>query len=120
MRRAILLARRLETAYPNLYSDAEASTRVRRRRLEPWRVYKIDHARAFLTETGIDVDLVAPQIEGRFASAFVRARKPERKSCSGPSAVPDRTYPRRTRVEAFLVNKGSRDVFRGPRHICSR
>jgi SAM-dependent methyltransferase len=52
--------------------------------VEPWRVYKIDDARAFLTETGIDVDRVAGQIEDRFASAFVRARKPEAKRCCGP------------------------------------
>jgi arsenite methyltransferase len=48
--------------------------------VEPWRVYKIDDARAFLTESGIDVDRVAPQVEDRFASAFVRARKPEAES----------------------------------------
>jgi arsenite methyltransferase len=44
--------------------------------IEPWRVYTVDDARAFLTEGGVDVDRVAPQLEGRFASAFVRARKP--------------------------------------------
>jgi hypothetical protein len=32
-------------------------------------------------ESGVDVDRVAPQVEDRFASAFVRARKPEKKSC---------------------------------------
>ena len=52
--------------------------------VEPWRVYKIDDARAFLTETGIDVDRLAPQVEDKFASAFVRARKPAAKSCCGP------------------------------------
>ena len=52
--------------------------------VEPWRVYKIDDARAFLTESGVDVDRLAPQVDGRFASAFVRARKPEAKSCCGP------------------------------------
>src|SRR5580765_8039054 len=45
--------------------------------VEPWRIYKIDDARSFLTEAGIDVDRLAPQVEGKFASAFVRARKPE-------------------------------------------
>jgi arsenite methyltransferase len=45
--------------------------------VEPWRVYKVDDARAFLGAAGINVDGLAPQIEGRFASAFVRARKPE-------------------------------------------
>ena len=52
--------------------------------VEPWRVYKIADARAFLSEAGIDVDRWAPQVEDKFASAFVRARKPEAKSCCGP------------------------------------
>jgi arsenite methyltransferase len=49
--------------------------------VERWRIYKVDDARAFLMESGVDVDRVAPQVEDRFASAFVRARKPETKSC---------------------------------------
>jgi arsenite methyltransferase len=53
--------------------------------VEPWRIYEIDEARAFLTESGIDVEAVASQVDGRFASAFVRARKPEAKSCCGPA-----------------------------------
>ena len=53
--------------------------------VEPWRVYKIDDTRAFLTESGVDVDRLALEVEGRFASAFVRARKPEAKSCCGPN-----------------------------------
>jgi arsenite methyltransferase len=52
--------------------------------VEPWRVYKVDDARVFLTEHGVDVDRVAPQVEGKFASAFVRARKPAAKNCCGP------------------------------------
>jgi len=53
--------------------------------VEPWRVYKIDDARAFLTESGVDVDRLAPLVDERFASAFVRARKPEATSCCGPT-----------------------------------
>src|SRR5437867_11194563 len=53
--------------------------------VEPWRIYKIDDARAFLTESGVDVDGLAPQVEDQFASAFVRARKPEATSCCGPA-----------------------------------
>ncbi len=52
--------------------------------VEPWRIYRIDDARAFLTESGVDVDRLAPQVENRFASAFVRAQKPEAKGCCGP------------------------------------
>jgi SAM-dependent methyltransferase len=44
--------------------------------LEPWRIYQIEDARAFLTEAGLDVDRLAPDVDGRFASAFIRARKP--------------------------------------------
>lgn len=44
--------------------------------LEPTRVYDIEDARAFLTGQGLDVDALAPQVEGKFMSAFVRARKP--------------------------------------------
>ena len=53
--------------------------------VEPWRIYKIDDARSFLAENGIDADRLAPQVDGKFASAFVRARKPEAKSCCGPA-----------------------------------
>jgi SAM-dependent methyltransferase len=52
--------------------------------VEPWRIYKIDDARAFLAEGGLDVDRLAPAVEGRFASAFIRARKPAAASCCGP------------------------------------
>jgi len=52
--------------------------------VDPWRVYRLEDARAFLTESGIDVDRIAPQVEDRFASAFVRARKPKTDTCCGP------------------------------------
>jgi len=53
--------------------------------LEPWRIYQVDDARAFLAESGVDVEQLASQIEGRFVSAFVRARKPAgSKDCCGP------------------------------------
>ena len=45
--------------------------------IEPTRVYDIEDARAFLTGKGIDVDAIAPQVEGKFMSAFVRAVKPK-------------------------------------------
>jgi SAM-dependent methyltransferase len=52
--------------------------------VEPWLIYDVENARAFLTEQGIDIDRLGPQVDGKFASAFVRARKPEAKSCCGP------------------------------------
>lgn len=53
--------------------------------VEPWRVYRVDDARAFLAESGVDVDRLAPEIDGKIASAFVRARRPEAKACCGPT-----------------------------------
>ncbi len=44
--------------------------------IEPTRVYDIEDARAFLSGQGLDVDALAPQVEEKFMSAFVRAVKP--------------------------------------------
>jgi SAM-dependent methyltransferase len=44
--------------------------------IEPTRVYDINDARTFLTGQGLDVDRLAPQMEGKFMSAFIRAVKP--------------------------------------------
>jgi SAM-dependent methyltransferase len=46
--------------------------------VEPTRIYQVDDARTFLAGAGLDVDALAPEIEGRFMSAFVRAIKPQR------------------------------------------
>jgi len=46
--------------------------------LEPTRIYRTDDARDFLAGSGIDVDAIAPDVDGKFMSAFVRARKPTR------------------------------------------
>jgi len=45
--------------------------------IETTRVYKVQDARAFLTAKGLDVDALASQVDGRFMSAFIRARKPQ-------------------------------------------
>lgn len=45
--------------------------------IEPTRVYNVEDARQFLSEAGVDVDAIAPQVEGRFLSAFIRAAKPK-------------------------------------------
>jgi SAM-dependent methyltransferase len=44
--------------------------------VEPTRVHSVEDARHFLAEVGIDADAVAPLIEGKFISAFIRAAKP--------------------------------------------
>jgi len=43
--------------------------------LEPTRVYRAAEARAALAEAGLDADALAPQIDGKIFSAFIRARK---------------------------------------------
>ena len=62
--------------------------------LEPTRVYDIEDARVFLTEAGISVDEIAPHVEGKFLSAFIRATKPAARCCAPgcctPEAVPGR------------------------------
>jgi SAM-dependent methyltransferase len=44
--------------------------------IEPTRIYRSEDALSFLEGQGIDVQAVAPLVEGKFMSAFVRARKP--------------------------------------------
>ena len=54
--------------------------------IEPTRIYRVDDAREFLTAEGIDVDAMAPQVDGKFMAAFIRAVKPsEARSCCGPA-----------------------------------
>jgi arsenite methyltransferase len=50
--------------------------------IEPTRIYDVEDARAFLSTEGIDVDAIAPEVEGKFMSAFIRATKPA--GCCGP------------------------------------
>lgn len=50
--------------------------------IEPTRVYNIEDARTFLSGQGVDVDAIAPQVEGKFMSAFIRATKPA--ACCAP------------------------------------
>ncbi|HEY9428111.1 MAG TPA: arsenite methyltransferase [Gemmatimonadaceae bacterium] len=44
--------------------------------IEMTRVYDLEDARAFLVNTGLDVDRVAGEVAGKVGAAFVRARKP--------------------------------------------
>lgn len=60
--------------------------------IEPTRVYKSEDARAFLADTGVDIDATMSEIDGKFMAAFVRATKPATalgtKSCCGPECCP--------------------------------
>ena len=46
--------------------------------LEATRVYRVEDARDFIAASGLDPDELAPKVDGRFISAFIRARKPLR------------------------------------------
>jgi hypothetical protein len=50
--------------------------------IEPTRVYSIEDAQQFLAGQGLDVDAVAPLVQDKFMSAFVRAVKPA--GCCAP------------------------------------
>ncbi len=44
--------------------------------MEPTRIYEPEDARSFLKEAGLELDGFTEAVEGRFMSAFVRAKKP--------------------------------------------
>ena len=44
--------------------------------LEPTRIYRAEDARAYLEQAGIDLASLAAEVDGKFLSAFVRARRP--------------------------------------------
>jgi arsenite methyltransferase len=70
----------------NGYRSKLASAGFEKIEIEPTRIYRIDDAREFLSGQNIDVDAIAPQVDGKFMSAFVRAVKPQRKqACCGPA-----------------------------------
>jgi arsenite methyltransferase len=60
------------------YRDKLASAGFEEIDLEPTRVYQVEDARDFFSGAGLDVDTMAPLVNGKFMSAFIRARKPRR------------------------------------------
>lgn len=70
----------------NEYRAKLASAGFETIEVEPTRIYRIEDAREFLSGQNIDVDAIAPQVDGKFMSAFVRAVKPQRQEpCCGPT-----------------------------------
>jgi arsenite methyltransferase len=56
--------------------------------VEPTRIYRAADAQEFLSSAGIDAEAIAPKVDGRFMSAFIRAVKPAgggEKACCGPT-----------------------------------
>lgn len=58
--------------------------------IEPTRIYRTEDAKEFLCAEGIDAAALAPLVDGKFMSAFVRAKKPAASccepTCCGPAA----------------------------------
>jgi len=73
----------------NEYRDKLVSAGFEQVEIEPTRIYRVEDAREFLTEKGLDVDALAPQVDGKFMSAFVRATKAKSanatEACCAPS-----------------------------------
>jgi arsenite methyltransferase len=70
----------------NEYRSKLASAGFEHVEIEPTRIYRAEDALEFLTAQNIDVDAFAPQMDGKFMSAFVRAVKPAaRQACCSPT-----------------------------------
>jgi hypothetical protein len=52
--------------------------------IEPTRIYQGQDVRDFLAGTNLNAEPIIAQVEGKFASAFIRAKKPAA-SCCGPN-----------------------------------
>jgi len=50
--------------------------------IEPTRIYDVEDARLFLSNQGLDVDAIAPEVADKFMGAFIRAVKPS--ACCQP------------------------------------
>src|SRR5208282_2440024 len=59
------------------YTSKLASAGFEGIEVEPTRTYYVEDARAFLAGQGVDVDAIAPLVDGKFMSAFIRAKKPQ-------------------------------------------
>jgi SAM-dependent methyltransferase len=71
----------------NDYRSKLAGSGFEQIEIEPTRIYRAEDAREFLSGQGIDVAAIAPQVDGKFLSAFIRAVKPiaASQACCGPS-----------------------------------
>lgn len=58
------------------YREKLAAAGFERIEIETTRVYRMEDAREFLSAEGLDVDAIAPQVDEKIISAFVRAVKP--------------------------------------------
>ncbi len=56
--------------------------------VEPTRIYRVEDALEFLSAKGLDVEAIAPQADGKFMSAFIRAAKPKTAQTAGTCCAP--------------------------------
>ena len=59
-----------------VYREKLANTGFTEIDVEPTRVYRVDDAKDFLAKSGLDAATLGPKVDGKFMSAFIRARKP--------------------------------------------
>jgi arsenite methyltransferase len=70
----------------NEYRAYLASAGFEQIEIEPTRIYRVEDAREFLSGQGVEADAIAPEVDGKFMSAFVRAVKPlSKQACCGPT-----------------------------------
>ncbi len=69
----------------NEYRTKLAAAGFEQIEIEPTRIYRIEDAREFLCGQKIDLEAIAPQVDGRFMSAFIRAVKPRQRACCDPT-----------------------------------
>jgi ubiquinone/menaquinone biosynthesis C-methylase UbiE len=70
----------------NEYRGKLAAAGFEQIEMEPTRIYRAEDARETLLSEGIDIAAIAPQVDGKFMSAFVRAVKPAaNQSCCPPT-----------------------------------
>ena len=60
----------------NEYRDKLSAAGFEQITIEPTRIYRAEDAREFLSSAGVDLEAIAPEVDGKFMSAFVRAVKP--------------------------------------------
>ncbi len=70
----------------NDYRNKLATAGFEQIEVEPTRIYRAEDACEFLAGQGIDAAAIAPQVDGKFMSAFIRAVKPKTpQACCGPT-----------------------------------
>ncbi len=71
----------------NEYREKLSAAGFEQIEIEPTRIYRVEDAREFLSAEGVDIEAIAPQVDEKFMSAFIRAVKPSgsEKACCGPA-----------------------------------